>query len=91
MKWYRKLYVGETAGKDRYRIVGKVRWNRPQRNAYLITLAANESDLLDIYPANTMLWPYFRKNTMEGIVAKEMYIRGFLDYERLVCEKDSKI
>jgi len=28
---------------------------------------------------------------MEGIVAKEMYIRGFLDYERLVCEKDSKI
>ena len=27
----------------------------------------------------------------DGIVAKEMYIRGFLDYERLVCEKDSKI
>ncbi len=26
------------------------------------------------------------KNAMEGIVAKEMYIRGFLDYERLVCE-----
>ena len=26
------------------------------------------------------------KNSMEGIVAKEMYIRGFLDYERLVCE-----
>ena len=31
------------------------------------------------------------KNSMEGIVAKEMYIRGFLDHERLVCEKDSKI
>ena len=31
------------------------------------------------------------KNTMEGIVAKEMYIRGFLDYERLMCEKDSYI
>ena len=31
------------------------------------------------------------KNSMEGIVAKEMYIRGFLDYERLVCEKDSYI
>ena len=29
------------------------------------------------------------RNAMEGIVAKEMYIRGFLDYERLVCEKDS--
>ena len=31
------------------------------------------------------------KNFMERIVAKEMYIRGFLDYERLVCEKDRKI
>ena len=28
---------------------------------------------------------------LEGIVAKEMYIRGFLDYERLVCEKDNHI
>ena len=31
------------------------------------------------------------KNAMEGIVAKEMYIRGFLDYERLVREKDNHI
>ena len=31
------------------------------------------------------------KNSMERIVAKEMYIRGFLDYERLVCEKDNHI
>ena len=31
------------------------------------------------------------KNSMEGIVEKEMYIRGFLDYERLVCEKDNHI
>ena len=31
------------------------------------------------------------KNAMEGPVAKEMYIRGFLDYERLVCDKDSYI
>lgn len=31
------------------------------------------------------------KNSMEGIVAKEMYIWGFLDYERLMCEKDSYI
>ena len=31
------------------------------------------------------------KNAMERIPAKEMYIRGFLDYERLVCEKDNHI
>lgn len=31
------------------------------------------------------------KNTMEGIAAKEMYIRGFLDYERLVCETERDV
>ena len=31
------------------------------------------------------------KNAMEGIVAKEMYIRGFLDYERLLWDKHTKI
>ena len=28
---------------------------------------------------------------LDRIVEKEMYIRGFLDYERLVCEKDNHI
>ena len=62
---------------------------------------------LDVYKRQDILEPVLRdagqemwqaldriisaKNAMEGIVAKEMYIRGFLDYERLVCEKDSKI
>lgn len=78
MRWYRKLYVGETARKDRYRIVGKVKWRRLQKkNAYLITLASNEANLLDIYPANTMLWPYFRK--------KEILIVGIaVGYEEAV-------
>ena len=31
------------------------------------------------------------KNAMKGIASKEMYIRGFLDYERLVCEKDGPL
>ena len=31
------------------------------------------------------------KKYSKAIVAKEMYIRGFLDYERMVCEKDNHI
>lgn len=82
MRWYRKLYVGETAKKDRYRIVGKVRWGRLQKkDAYLITLASNEANLLDIYPANTMLWPYFRKNNVLIIgIAK-----GYEEAVELAC------
>lgn len=62
MKWYRRLYIGENARKDRYRIVGKVKWKRPQHDSYLITLPSNEQNLLDIYPANAMLWRYFRRS-----------------------------
>ena len=62
MRWYRKLYIGERAKKDRHRIVGKVKHRRPQKDAYLITLATNEKNLLDIYTANTMLWRYFYKS-----------------------------
>lgn len=28
------------------------------------------------------------KNAVEAEIAKEMYIRGFLDYEKLVCQKE---
>ena len=31
------------------------------------------------------------RHAVEAYISREMYIRGFLDYERLVCEKDSKI
>lgn len=87
MRWYRKLYVGKTAKKDRYRIVGKVKWKHPQKDAYLITLAANAANLLDIYPANTMLWHYFRK--------KELMIvgiaRGYEEAVRLACDIVSEV
>ena len=77
MKWYRKLYVGEKARKDRYRIVGRVKWRRPQLDAYLITIASNAQNLLDIYPANTMLLRYFRK--------KDIFVLGIAHgYEEAV-------
>lgn len=82
MRWYRNLYVGEKAKKDRYRIVGKVRWRRLQKkDAYLITLASNEANLLDIYPANSMLWQYFRKSDLLIIgIAK-----GYEEATELAC------
>lgn len=61
MRWYRRLFVGETAKKDKYKIIGKLRLRRPQIDAYIITLASNSANLLDIYPANQLLFPYFRK------------------------------
>ena len=61
MKWYKKLYMGENAKKSKYKIMGKVRTSRFQRDVYLITLANNPNNLLDIYSANQLLQPHFKK------------------------------
>lgn len=64
MKWYRSLYVGKTAAKDKYKIIGKIKWHKPQLDAYVITLASNPANLLDIYSANNLLFKYVRKQDM---------------------------
>lgn len=61
MRWYRHLYMGEQARKSRYRIVGKIRWNKLQMDVYVITLSSNQKDLLDIYPSYVLRQKYFQK------------------------------
>ena len=39
MKWYRKLYIGENAKKDKYKVFGHIRKNRFCADTLLITLA----------------------------------------------------
>ena len=61
MKWYRKLYIGETAEKKKRHMIAGMKRNHPPANAYYITLALNGTDLLDIYAGKDMCWKYFRK------------------------------
>lgn len=51
MKWYPQLYAGPEAEKKRNKIIRKLKCNMGQVNVYLITFAANETDLFDILPA----------------------------------------
>jgi hypothetical protein len=61
MKWYRKLYIGETARKKRYQIVWKVKHRAGMLGVYLITLSSNEENLLDIFDSSILLQPYYKK------------------------------
>ncbi len=71
MKWYRPIMVGEQAKRRRYRIIGKIKRNLFQKDIYVVTLAFNQQDLLDIYPAWILLQPYFiRKDFMIVGIAK---------------------
>lgn len=53
--WYKKLYIGDTAKKRTRKIIRKIRQGVPQRNVYLITLASNPENQLDIFHSDMLL------------------------------------
>ena len=61
MKWYRKLYIGENAKKDKYKVFGHIRKNRFCADTLLITLASN-----------MLLQPHFKNKN----VNEEIYVVG---------------
>jgi hypothetical protein len=72
MKWYRKLILGDNAKNQKYKIVGKVRTGKFQIDTYLIALPSNPQNLLDIYHANFLLQPHFKKTH----VLDNIYVLG---------------
>lgn len=61
MKWYHKLYIGKTARNKRYKIVWKVKRRAGMLGVYLITLASNKENLLDIFDSSLLLQPHYKK------------------------------
>lgn len=59
MRWYRKLYMGKLARKQRFRIVSFVKRKKTMQDVFLITLATNPNNLLDIYPSDVLIQPFF--------------------------------
>ena len=74
MKWYQNLYLGEGAKQAKYKMFGRIRRGRFQLDTYLITLSDNPDNLLDMFSANVLKQPYFKKQ--KGIHAREIYVVG---------------
>jgi hypothetical protein len=72
MKWLRGLYLGEKAEAAKYKVFGRIRKNRFQLNTYLIALSDNPSNLLELFSANVLNQPYFKKKKN----TKDLYIVG---------------
>lgn len=68
MKWYKELYVGDIAREKKHTMIGKIRFRRFQKDAYLITLPSNGNNLLDIYPSYVLLQKVYR--------SKELFVVG---------------
>lgn len=55
LKWYKKLYVGDTAKKKEKKIIRKINSGAGQLGVYVITLAVNRENHLEIFSANILL------------------------------------
>ncbi|MBR2401287.1 MAG: hypothetical protein IKB01_00770 [Lachnospiraceae bacterium] len=68
MKWYDNLYVGESIRHKTEKIKWKIRHNAGQIGIYVIAIASNPQNLLDIIPAQELM--------QRGYPKKELYIIG---------------
>lgn len=68
MEWYEDLYVGESIRHKREKVKWKIRHNAGQIDIYVITIASNPQNLLDIIPASELL--------QKGYPKKELFVIG---------------
>ena len=59
MKIVKKLYVGDSAKKDKRKILRGLEKKELQPFVYVITLPVSEHGVLDILPAFTLKYPFF--------------------------------
>lgn len=64
MTWYEDLYVGDSIVHKTKKIKWKICHNAGQLNIYVITLASNEKNLLDIIPARELLQKAYPKRAL---------------------------
>lgn len=54
LNWYKRLYVGDNAKKKKRQLIRKINLGAGVFDVYLITLASNPRDQLDIFSANEL-------------------------------------
>lgn len=59
MRWYDALWVGPGAAGKKRRIISSIKEHKPVAGAYLITLAENPSEMLDIVPQKMLSNPAY--------------------------------
>lgn len=59
MRYYRYLYIGEGLEKKKEKVMSRLERGKLQMDIYVITLAANEKNSLEIYDSKLFLQPAF--------------------------------
>ena len=61
LKWYEHLYVGEGAKKRIRSYIRRISNGKPVMDIYLVTIASNEANQLDIIKSHFLLQPIVMK------------------------------
>lgn len=64
IRWYKKLYMSETARKKRYKIVWKVKHKAGLLNTYLITVPLTGNNQLEIIDSSELLQKHYNYTTV---------------------------
>lgn len=64
MKWHEDLYAGESVRKKQKKVKWKIMHNAGQLRVYVITLASNRDNLLDIIPSRELLQKHYPKKNL---------------------------
>lgn len=72
MKWYKNLYMGDNAKKEKYKVFGHVVKERLQKDTFLIILSRSSGNLLEIVNSNFILQPHFKKKSVKS----KIYVVG---------------
>lgn len=86
MKWYKDLYVGESISHKTNRIKWKINHNAGTISVYIIALASNPRNMLDIIPARELLQKGYPKKDMRIIGLAGNYSEALELVRRIVEE-----
>ena len=62
LKWYRNLYIGHNAEKKAKKLIKKINHGAGVLDVYLVTLAVNPENSLEIISANQLMQKILREN-----------------------------
>lgn len=107
MRWFRHLYVGEKAKKNRYSIVQEIMEETYRPGIFVITPASNGNNILDIYPVSELSQSWYRSKefqilgiakgygealTVAGMIVDEMFQKtGGFCLDDFLRETDNKV
>jgi hypothetical protein len=84
MKWYDQLYVGDSIASKVNRIKWKINHNAGTVSIYVVTLASNPDNLLDIIPARELMQKGYPKKDLMIIGIAKGYKEALLVVQRVI-------